>query len=326
MMALSGSVWYLSGIDTPTHWTTSYTGAGFFDQAKEAEGAGEPQAIALYQGFVAIVCKNAIIIWVVDPDPDLIAKRQVLTDTGTISPKSVIGFGDADVLYLALSGERSMRARDSSNNATTTDIGSPIDADLQAKLQTMTATQRAGVIGLVNPVDSRRWLCFPDGTIYVLSYFPSPKISAWTRYIFRDSDSNQAPIDAATVYNGRAYIRSGDDIYVYGGLDTGTALTYDNTTAKAWLPYFDAGNPTEKKQWQGIDAAVSGAWVAYAAMQPTAPDVRDQVMTVTETTFNADRIPFENACTHVSPQFESSGVGPHKLSAVVLHYADGEDD
>jgi len=326
MHALSGTGWYRSGIDAPTHWTLDTTGASFFDQAKEASKAGDAQAVVLYQGFVAVVCKKAILIWVVDPDPDLIAKRQVLTNTGTASPRSVTQFGDADVFYAALSGLRSMRARDSSNNATTTDLGSPIDSDLKTKLQSMSATERAGIIGLINPVDDRFWLCFPDGEIYVFSYFPSPKISAWTRYIFRDSDGNQAPIDAATVFGERAYIRSGDEIYVYGGLDSGAGLTYDNVTAKAWLPYFDAGKPTEAKEWQGMDAAVSGQWVVYAAMQPTARDVRSQVTTLTETTFNKQRIPFNHTCTHVSPQFESSGVGPHVLSAWVGHYADGEDD
>lgn len=325
MMALSGSVWHLSGIDEPTHWTTEYAGAAFFDQAKEAAGGAEPQALANYQGFVAVVCKKAILIWFVDPDPDLIAKRQVLLNTGTISPRSVTEFGDADVFYEALSGLRSMRARDSSNNATTTDLGSPIDKDIRDKLASLTPTERTGVIGLINPVDDRFWLCFPDGEIFVFSFFPAAKVSAWTTYIFRDSGGNQAPIDYATVFGERVYIRSGDEIYVYGGLDDGTGLTFDATSAKAWLPYFDADKPTEAKEWQGMDAAVEGTWRVYMATQPTAPDARELTQVVTETTFNGARLPFNGTCTHASPQFESSGIGPHKLSAVVLHYADGED-
>jgi hypothetical protein len=272
MMALSGSVWHLSGLDEPTHWTTDFTGAAFFDQAKEDSRAQTLQAIANYQGLVALIAKKVVLIWFVDPDPDLITKRQVLSNTGTVSPRSVTEFGDADVFYQALSGLRSMRARDQTNNATTTDLGSPIDSLIRAKLSALSETERAGVIGLMNPIDDRFWLCFPDGTIFVFSFFPNAKVSAWTTYIFTDDDGNQATIDKVAVFGERLYIRTGDEIYVYGGLDTGAGLTYDSTVAKAWLPYFDAGKPTEAKEWQGIDAAVSGTWTTYAAMQPTDTD------------------------------------------------------
>jgi hypothetical protein len=325
MMALSGSVWHLSGLDEPTHWTTDFTGAAFFDQAKEDSRAQTLQAIANYQGLVALIAKKVVLIWFVDPDPDLITKRQVLSNTGTVSPRSVTEFGDADVFYQALSGLRSMRARDQTNNATTTDLGSPIDSLIRAKLSALSETERAGVIGLMNPIDDRFWLCFPDGTIFVFSFFPNAKVSAWTTYIFTDDDGNQATIDKVAIFGERLYIRTGDEIYVYGGLDTGAGLTYDSTVAKAWLPYFDAGKPTEAKEWQGLDAAVSGTWTVYAAMQPTATDVRDQIDTITETTFNGPRHPFQGYCTHVSPQFESMGSGEAKLSSVVLHYKDGED-
>jgi hypothetical protein len=325
MMALSGSVWHLSGLDEPTHWTTDFDGAAFFDQAKEDSRAQTLQAIANYQGLVALIAKKVVLIWFVDPDPDLITKRQVLSNTGTVSPRSVTEFGDADVFYQALSGLRSMRARDQTNNATTTDLGSPIDSLIRAKLSALSETERAGVIGLMNPIDDRFWLCFPDGTIFVFSFFPNAKVSAWTTYIFTDDDGNQATIDKVAVFGERLYIRTGDEIYVYGGLDTGAGLTYDSTVAKAWLPYFDAGKPTEAKEWQGIDAAVSGTWTTYAAMQPTDTTVRDQIATLTETTFNGQRIPFQGYCTHVSPQFESMGTGEAKLSSVVLHYKDGED-
>lgn len=319
MMALSGSVWHLSGIGQPTKWTTDVTGAAFFDQAQEASGAKDMQALANYQGFIAALAKKAIIIWFVDPDPDLISKRQVLTNTGTVAPKSVTEFGDADVFYLALSGLRSIRARDSSNNAVTSDLGSPVDSLIKAKLAAMTDSEREGVIGLINPVDDRFWLCFPDGQIFVFSYYPSAKVSAWTTY------ETGFDIDEAVVFDNRVYLRSGNTIYAYGGLDTGAGLTYDETVAKAWLPYFDADEPTQTKQWQGMDAAVEGTWALYAAEDPTNLDTREKIATVYETTYGKERIPFNHACTHVSPQFESQGSGPAKVSAWVGHYEGGED-
>lgn len=317
--AVSGSLLHYSGIDEPTQWTTDTTGAGFADVAKQASGAEDLLAIADYQGFVAVFAQNVILTFFVDPDPDLVAKRQTLKNTGTVAPLSVTEFGDSDVFYLALSGLRSLRARDSSNSASTTDLGVPVDSLIKAKLAVMTSDERKGVIGLINPVDGRFWLIFPDGEIFVFSYYSNSKVSAWTTY------ETGFTVDKAVVFKGRAYLRSGDTIYVYGGLDNATELTYDNTVAKAWLPYFDAGKPTEQKQWAGIDAAVSGTWAIYVAAQPTDLDARELIANITETTFNTERIAFNGKSTHASPQFESSGDGEAVLSAVVLHYEGGED-
>jgi hypothetical protein len=163
-------------------------------------------------------------------------------------------------------------------------------------------------------VDDRFWLIFPDGQIFVFSYFPSAKVSAWTTY------EAGFDVDGAVVFDDKVYLRSGDLVKVYDG------VTYDSTVAKCWLPYFDAGNPTERKQWQGWDAAVEGNWLVYAATEPTNLSAREVVVTVTETTFNKERVPFHGQCSHVSPQFESQGSGAAKISSVVLHYDGGEDE
>lgn len=319
MYATSGSVMHFSGIREPTKWTSDTTGAGFFDMAKETAGAEELFALANYQGFVAVFAETAVLIFYVDPDPDLVRKTQVLANTGTVSPHSVTEFGDADIFYLDLSGVRSLKARDSSNSATSADLGTPIDKLITAKLEAMTAAERRGVIGLINPIDKRFLLCFPDGEIFVFSFFPNARVSAWTTY------ETGFPIDDAVVFGRRAYFRSGDTIYVYGGPDNGAGLVYDDTVAKAWLPAFDAGKPTELKQWQGMDAAVEGAWQVYAASEPTDLTVRELIATITETTYNKPRIPYNHSTTHVSPQFETTGSTAAKLSAMVLHYEGGED-
>lgn len=319
MYAVSGSVMHFSGIREPTKWTTETTGAGFFDMGQEAAGTDELLALANYQGFVAVFAETVILIFYVDPDPDLVRKTQVLESTGTISPQSVTGFGDADIFYTDLSGERSLKARDSSNSASTADLGTPVDKLITAKIEALSAEERRGIIGLINPLDKRSWLIFPDGEIFVFSFFPNAKVSAWTTY------NTGFDVDAAVVFGRRVFLRSGNSIYVYGGLD-GAALTYDDTVAKAWLPAFDAGKPTENKNWQGMDAAVEGTWKVYAAAEPTDLTIRELIATITKTTYNGPRIPYEHSTTHVSPQFETTGSTAAKLSAMVLHYEGGEDN
>ena len=82
----------------------------------------------------------------------------------------------------------------------------------------------------------------------------------------------------------------------------------------------------EFKGWNGIDAAVEGQWDLYAAMQPVDLTVRELIATVTETTFNAQRIPFDGQATHVSPQLESRGAGQAKFSSLILHYLDSDSE
>jgi hypothetical protein len=317
--ATAQSRMHFSGIDQPTKWTTDAIGAGSYDVAKEASGAEELLALASYQGLVAAFAESVVLIFFVDPDPDLINIRQILQNTGTVSPRSVTEFGDTDVFYVALSGLRSLRARDSTNSATTTDLGVPIDSLVTAKLQIMSTDERKQIIGLINPIDGRFWLIFPDGTIFVFSFYSNSKVSAWTTYV------TGFPVSGAVVWNRRVWLRSGDTVYVYGGEDSGAALTYDSTTCKVWLPFFDAGKPTEKKQWEAMDAAVEGTWALYAGMDVNDQDAHELVATVTETTFNNERIPFNHGCSHVSPRFESSGPGPAKVSSWIGHYQGGDD-
>jgi hypothetical protein len=123
----SGPMTHFSGISEPTKWTTDYVGAGFIDMSTESSGSEELVALARYQSLVAVFAERNIQIWFFDPDPTLNRQTQVLNNTGTISPHSVTQFGDNDIFYLDESGLRSLKARDSSNAAATTDIGVPID-------------------------------------------------------------------------------------------------------------------------------------------------------------------------------------------------------
>jgi hypothetical protein len=320
MYSTSGSVLFFSGIAAPTKWTTDNVGAGFIDMAAETSGAEDLRAVAKYQNNLAIFAGRTIIVEYIDPDPTLNRQMQVLNNTGTLSPRSVTQFGDSDLFYLDESGVRSVRARDASNAAATSDIGVPIDTIVTAKLQGLTLTERSNIIGLIEPRDGRFWLAAKD-TIYVFSFFNGAKVSAWSTYtpsVVTGGVETLFPIDDIVVFQRVVHIRSGNTIYTFGGL-SGT-LQYDATVAEAWLPYLDAGSPTRKKNFTGIDAAVVGSWTVSAAMQPTNLLAEDKVATITETTFNGDRLPAIGDSTHVSLRFRTTGSELAKLGSAVIHY------
>lgn len=315
--ALSGPNMHFSGIRVPDGWTTDNVGAGFIDMSSHSSGSEELTAIARYQQYVAVFSETVIQIWYVDPDPELYRPVQTLGNTGTPAPRSVAQFGDEDVFYLNESGVRSLRARDVSNLASTNDIGVSIDPLVIEKLETLTEADRGRIFGLIEPRDGRFWLVMKD-RIFVLSLFRAERtVSAWTYY---DLDFD---VEAAVVHNRRVYLRSGNDIYVYGGL--GATLVYDDVEAVARTPFLDGDNPTQRKSFVGIDAALRGEWKVWLSGNVEDLGVKDKVGVYDTTTYGRDRTGAgENSSTHFSLTFESQGVGPHKLGSVTLHYTSDE--
>lgn len=324
--SVAGPVLHFSGVAAPTKWTTDNVGAGFIDMSSESSGSENLVAVARYQNLAAVFAERIVQIWYVDPDPIQNKQAQVLNNTGTASPRSITPFGDTDLFYLDESGLRSLRARDSSNAASTTDIGVPVDDTITAKLKTLTEDERRQIIGLIEPSAGRFWLILKD-QIFVFSFFTGAKVSAWSTYDtahFVDGASASFNVTEAVAYNRRVYLRAGDTIFCYGG--TGDVPVHDDTVAEAWLPYLDAGEPSRKKAFQSIDVALRGEWTVGAAMDPTDETTEDTVAIVDETTYGAGgKIPFVHQATHVSLRFRSAGTGPHKLGACVIHY-EGNDD
>lgn len=309
---LSDSVMHFTGVGSAVGYQ-GVTGSGFIDMSTYTSGAEELMALARYQGSIAVFAERVIQIWYVDPDPALNKFGQLLNNTGTASPKSVTQFGDADLFYLDESGVRSLKARDSSNAAATTDIGVPVDDLVTAKLHDLSTAQREKIVGLIEPQDGRFWLIFPDGTIFVFSFFPGSKVSAWTTY------ETGFRVDAAVVYRRRVYLRSGNKIYVFGGLSE--EPVYDNTEAEAWTPYLDAGAPTQRKEFQGIDMACTGEWEVQMATTVTDTTASEVVARPMFTTFDSQKIDGVGEGTHIMLRFISKeDGGAAKISSAVIHY------
>ena len=325
VFAGSGTNLHYSALENPAYWqpggsTAGQIGAGFLNVAASNSSSGQITALARYFDKLAVFTGDTVQTWFIDPDPDLIVQAQVLENTGTDCPRSVTQFGDADIFYLDTSGLRSLRARDSSNAAASTDVGVPIDDILAARLKAMTQIERRNVIGLINPADKRFWLIM-GSEIFVYSYYPNSKVNAWTRYDISTTVGDVTKtlnVTDAMVFNRQVFLRTDEDeIYSYGGRGLGDV--YDDTRAVAWLPMLDADAPTAEKDWRGLDAALTGRWTVSVSFDPNRADVQDEIANLTETTFGLRRVPMKGRSTHVGLRFESRG-GPGKLSAMVIHF------
>lgn len=311
LFAGAGSVLFFSAVGDPKNYTG--TGAGFVDLSTHTRGAEEITALARYQDFAAIFSRRTIQVWFLDPDPLNSRQVQVLENTGTTAPRAVVSFGDTDVFYLDQSGIRSMRARDSSNNAFTTDIGSPVDPLV---VQDLCDCEVQAAASVIEPLDGRMWMAL-GSRIYVFSYFPAARISAWSTY------EPGFPVDDLVVFGDRVYVRSGDSFYVYGS-QSGPYQYSENVEAEAWLPYLDADQPAKAKMLHGVDASCRGTWEVRLAMDPERLDVSDLVARIAGQTFNTQRIAVDARGNHLSFRFKSlapaSATKPAVLSSVLIHH------
>jgi len=320
--SLSNSLWHFSGINDPKKWTTAAystgspdaTGSGFINLSNNARGSEDLKALSPYYENIAVFAEQAIQIWFVDPDPKLMQQTQVLNNTGTIAPGSVVSFGDSDVFYLGYSGIRSLRARDSSNAAFVSDIGNPIDENIIADiLNDETAVRKAA--GFMSPRDGRYFLAI-GSTIYVFSYFPASKVSAWSVYEPGFTVEQWA-------YDGEQLLCRGEDnkLYSLGGKSNNV---YDSSPVEVQLPFLDAKSPATSKDWSGIDAVVENEWKVSIGTDPTDITVYEEAAVISKATYGLGRIPLSAYSTHIAVRLECDTAGAAKIGNLAVHYSGGE--
>ncbi len=305
---------YGSKLYDPNVWNASEPSSFVTDTSMMSQFMSKLNAVCVFQGQLVLFSEDGIQVWEVDPDPAKNYLVRSLTNSGCIAPQSVLNFGNFDTVYLAKSGIRSLEARQSSDLMDVNDIGTPVDDFVSQLVSSVTIDQvRRNTSAIVEPEDGRLWMSFGD-IIMVHSYYKGSSISAWSTYTpgFR--------VEGMTVLNGRAYIRSGDVIYLYGGQDN---LTYDGAKAEVWTPYHHADKPATAKAFTSFDVGCKGEWTVKVATDPTKTDVTETVGKVTDTTFNKPIESLANWSTHLSLVLESTQASKVSIANAAMHYTEG---
>jgi hypothetical protein len=275
-----------------------------------------------YQGLMVIFSENNIRIWSVSEDSSANVFIQTLQNTGTIAPRSVVSYGSNDVFYLSSSGIRSIKARDSSNAAYVSDVGTPIDTHIQEYMATLTQEQVSSATGIVEPIDGRFWVGIGN-RIYVLSYFPNAKISAWSYYEVDFEIKNFAKV------GNRVYVRgteNGTDfLYLYGGLDNNTFPAKNEDICTIELPYFSAGDPAGKKSLLGFDIVGINSWSVTMLPDPNNDQVEVDLGIATGVTYGEQRFGAQGITPLFALTLTCAEAGLATMSALAMHY-DGTFD
>jgi hypothetical protein len=303
-----------SGIAEPTMWQAPGVGFGFKNMANQSAGSELLTGMGRYQGLMAVFARRNIQIWYMDPDPLENVQRQVLSNIGTFAPKSIESFGDVDVFFLSDSGVRSLRARDSSNQASSSDVGTPIDDEILAYLGTLTEAEKASAVAVIDPISGRYILAIGQRA-YAFSYFASARISAWSRYDF------EFPVEEFVSLDGAVWARANDTIYQLGGAD---GATYDSSTVEVELPYMDGRTVATFKNFTGFDIVAEGEWRCYVNTNPQEPDAWSLVATTTGTTVSDPGISFTGYGPLIKLRLVCEQPGPAKLAKLIVHYETGD--
>lgn len=330
-----GPEFAFSDNNAPTQFEEQAPGAGFVPYLSQYGGQDSVVAFSQLQGRLAVFANQTIQIWATDADPANFAIQQALDNAGTPAPLSVQALGDYDVLYLDLTGFRSLRAKEVTLNAYVDDgIGSPVDDFIQAITQS--GVSLAGACGITDPQTKNYW-CYVNGTIFVLSRSLGGKIQAWSTYLPTDDTGVTFTPQKFVVFRGQVFCRSveGGD-FSYGGLN---AAQYDNTIAIAVTPYYDDKKADIMKQSLGVQAVLAGQWDILVSTDPKSggndPSKYHTVFhggaplvpqDTADSTYDIGIVPYEDRATHFS--FMMRSTQPQAIatfSSITLHYNRGED-
>ncbi len=310
MYVASGVNLFFSGVAEPTKWKPEDVGSGSIDVSAQSPTNEDLLALGIYQNRMAMFTRNSTQIWSMDPDPDLNVQLQVLDNIGTRSSKSVISFGDADVFFLSDFGIRSLRARDASNSAGITDVGTPIDDIIIQDMSLMQEANLKSVCATIEP-NSGRYIISLNGRMYVFSFFQSSKISAWSTWEPGFDFSDFATSE------GRLYARNGNNIFLLGGNDN---TEYTSSEVVVETPYIDARQIATWKRWKGLDLILEGTWDVYVNTNPRFPDTWVKTATLTRSSIGQMTLAMQQFSEQMKFKFVHQGTGAAKISKMIIHF------
>lgn len=309
---IAGSTVVFCSVNDPTKWRATILGAGFFIVQSNGKGSEDIVSVSEYQGGLAFYCPSYIQTWSISEDDELNKVQHTVDNTGAKAMRGTTNAGNIDSYYLSAAGIRSLRQQTVNGTPFSNHVGDPINPLIKDDMRALTSSQIAKCRAGVNPTDSRVW--FWMGTrVYVLSYFPQSKVTAWSWY---DIGIEPGWMD---VISERLYLRSGDKIYVYGGDD---GETYDADASDLYhvdveCPFMHAGRIADDKTAMSYNVGAEGTWDVFMKSSPKDPSVETALGTVDFFTYAEPAYAMAIESTHFAPRFRTSEPGP----AMIVNFA-----
>lgn len=337
---VDGPTFYSSAISDPGDMATA-PGAGSADTRVQSKPPGDLLALGEYFGQLVLFGRRGAQFWQVDPT---FASNQYLRSIKTpfFAPRSATPYADGDLLYLSPSGIRSLQARDSSNQAAVSDVGSPIDSLIREALARGNSEQEAVngagtdtlnadfydlALGIIHEDTGHFWLCLQD-KIYVLSRYPDASVRAWAVYDLPVPDADNLSVNIGTakcqwvadmcpIQQNLIFRNFADEFYVYGGTN---GDTYDASEVEVVTPHMDFGRPGNEKVFTGIDIDAFGRWEVEVSLDPDNV-IWERIATIEgNSTTDRSKIPMDLSGTAIALRLKSTSEFAAVLSQIVVYY------
>ena len=330
MYAVGGRYLRFSAVGDPTTWkdpppdgsgNVAHNGSGFIDIGSNDADSDDLISMEVYYDKMALFSNLSCQLWFLDPDPSLNQYFQSLRDAGCLAARSARMFVANDVFFLGSHGIRSLRARDLSLTAAVADVGSPLDPVIQGAFSMQGAAYMAQGQSILETRTGRFWMIFPN-EIYVLSAYPSPNISAWSKYV-----PGFQTRWACNIQNYVILADTNGQTYQFGG--PGTPVYDPTTTVTLTFPFLPFDKPATFKEYQGFDAIVTGTWTVQACFDVTLMNnpVWDTIAVINGPTMMGGRIPISGTGTHVQIQMTHTGeANGATFDKLFIHYKELTSD
>ena len=310
-----GTIHYSASGD-PTDWTKTSDAGGSagLPTGRESVGDSEPLALGSYKSRLVVFNSDNTQIWRTDVDPANISIETTLGSVGSQWPTCVQVVGD-DLFFLTDAGFRSIGQQIYTGNLQDTDVGSPIDELVHAKL---VASTRVGTTATLEPGSAfynglGQYMCFIDKEIFVFTFARMSKVTAWSRYL------TPYTIQAITPYGEYMFIRMNDNIYVFNPDsfqdDGATAIPLEVTSS-----YQAFKKPGRWKQIVGSDVMFNGTADVQHRWDARYPSEATTAISLTSDTRPGPLIPVELMTTECSFKITQTANTEFQFNGISYYY------
>jgi hypothetical protein len=306
----SGANLVFSGVLSPTNFSTNATGGGFINISTHSAGAEELIGTELFYEDLLVFAKDASQLWHVEADDTNNDRKQTFQGLGMIGSRAALSHIEGQAYFLDRTGLRAVQTKDSSGRSSARSVSKQIDRELVAYISGLAPTVAARAILVTEPEEDRVWVIIGE-RIYVRSWFPDDGVSAWTHY------EPGFTISDVAVAEGRLYVRSGDDIYIYGGTAGGE---YFGGECEVRLPMANFRAPATLKGLFGIDVGCTSEWSVYLSTNLDDLDAATREAIISGPTFSEPNIPVASQASHVSLKLVHNKAERGTIDSIVFHY------
>lgn len=310
MYTTSGAFLRFSAVGDPTNISPNATGGGYVNISHHSSGSDDLMGTELYYEDIMVFAEAASQRWHVEADDSQNSRLQTFRGAGLVAARAAQSYLDGPTFFLSQAGVRQVRTQDSSGRSGAVPASEQVDRELVAYMKTLAPSVLAKAIMLTEPEDDRLWVMLGE-RIYVRSWFPEDRVAGWTEY--RPGFTT----DHATIYQNQVYLRSGDDVYIYGGTE---GDEYYDGACEVQIPFVNMRAPPSFKGLLGLDVGVEGEWQVFLRTDPDDPTVEVEAGFALGQTYDQPVFPLSGHTPYVSLRLVHERAERGVLSSIVLHF------